>query len=57
MYQIVRVYDDGATAAETAPSFVSALTACTIYLEDPSCIAIKIKDLRDNKTVMEYWAD
>lgn len=57
MYQIVRVYDDGATAAETAPSFISALTACTIYLEDPSCIAIKIKDRRDNKTVMEYWAD
>lgn len=57
MYQIIRVYDDGATAAETTSSFISALNACTIYLEDPSCIVIKIKDCRDNKTIMEYWAD
>ena len=57
MYQIVRVYDDGATAAETTSSFISALNACAIYLEDPSCVVIKITDRRNNKTVMEYWAD
>lgn len=57
MYQIIRVYDDNAIATEIAPSFISALTACTIYLEDSSCIMVKIKDCRDNKTIMEYWAD
>lgn len=56
MFQIIRVYDDGGAITDNASNIINALNACAIYLEDPSCIVVKIIDRTNNKTVMEYWA-
>lgn len=57
MYQILRVYDDQTAATERTDVFTHALSACAIYLEDPSCISVKIWDVDTGKIILDYWRE
>lgn len=57
MFIILRVYSDNATACEHSDTFISALSACAIYLEDPDCISIKIWDTTTGTIYLDYWRD
>ena len=54
-YQMITVYEDCASKTEGTDDIIAALTAATVYLEDPDCIAVKIYDNEKQEWVMDYW--
>lgn len=55
MYTIFRTYDDCTTHTEYADDISSALSAAAIYLEDPSCIIVKIVKTSSEKLFLNYY--
>ena len=53
-YMIIRVYDDCYHGTDYASTVSSALSACAIYLEDPSCFSVKIIDCTTGELILNY---
>ena len=58
MYIILRVYDDCSSATERAEQITGALSAAAIYLEDPSCVSVKIwRAANPNEIILDYYRE
>ena len=55
MYMVLRLYDDCTSGTEKTNDFLSALQACEIYLEDPTCMGVKIWQTDNGKILLDYW--
>lgn len=56
MYQLIRAYDDCTCGTEYVNDFKAALRACAIYLEDSSCVTVKIVKCDTGELILDYWA-
>lgn len=57
MYTIFTLYDDLASKTETAATISIALSTAAIYLEDNSCIDVKIWEKQSGNIIMDYWRE
>ena len=57
MFTILRIYDDCTSGTEHTDDMPSALRACSIYLEAPDCIGVKIWDVTTEKEILDYWKE
>lgn len=54
-FAIYTIYNDRMEKKETADTIVSALETVAIYLRDPDCRYVMIKDLHDGKVIFRFW--
>ena len=57
MFSVMRIYDDGVSGTEATLTISNALVACSIYLEDPECIGVKIWDSETGEILFDYWRE
>ena len=57
MYTVFRIYDDCTTHTEYVDDISSALSAAAIYLEDESCIIVKIVKTSSKKLFLNYYRE
>lgn len=53
-FQVITVYEDGASKSEHVSDIQNALTAVSIYWMDPDCEMIRIYDCKKNINVLDY---
>lgn len=54
-YRIVVTYDDYSVKDELAPNLPCALSALSIYLDDPHAMTARIYDQKEDKFILK-WA-
>lgn len=57
MYTVFRIYDDCTTHTEYVDDISSALSAAAIYLEDESCIIVKIIRTSSEELILNYFRE
>lgn len=53
-FQIITVYEDGASKTESVSDIQRALEAASIYWQDPECEMIQIYDWKKNINCLTY---
>lgn len=57
MFMLLRIYNDCTSVTEHTNDMPSALRACSIYLEAPDCIGVKIWNTKTGEEVLNYWKE
>lgn len=57
MFMLLRIYDDCTSGTEYMDNMPSALRACSIYLEAPDCIGVKIWNTETGEEILNYWRE
>lgn len=54
-FAIYTIYNDRMEKRETTDTIVNALETVAIYLRDPGCRHVMIKDLHDGEVIFRFW--
>lgn len=57
MFMLLRIYDDCTSGTEYVDNMPSALRACSIYLEAPDCVGVKIWNTTTDEEILNYWKE